>query len=128
MPVAHLPGRDVDNGVNPKPPFGMPSEQTNLLFSGGGATMPRAASAAEAVGFDMRRWMLGLIGAVLLAAPLILAQLKPFVILGVAGWASIPSDLPIWLRVSILAGAYLVKWGPALAGMLILFYAIRVKH
>ena len=76
----------------------------------------------------MRRWMLGLIGAALMAAPLIILQVKPFGILGVAGWASVPSGLPPWLRVSISAGSYLVEWGPVLAGMLIIFYATRVKR
>ena len=76
----------------------------------------------------MRRWMLVLIGAALLVTPLIVTQVKPFGILGVAGWASVPSGLPTWLRVSILAGSYLVEWGPILAGMLIMFYAIRVKR
>jgi hypothetical protein len=63
-----------------------------------------------------------------LAVPLILTQIKPLGILSVAGWAGVPSGLPIWLRVSILAGSYLVEWGPVLAGLLVIFYANRVKR
>ncbi len=69
-----------------------------------------------------------LIGAVLLALPFVLTQVDPFGIPGVAGWASVPSGLPTWLRVSILAGAYLLEWGPVLAGLLIIFYASRIKR
>ncbi|MDO8595432.1 MAG: hypothetical protein Q7R45_02300 [Sulfuricaulis sp.] len=72
--------------------------------------------------------MLRLMGAVLLAVSLVLTQVKPLGILGVAGWASVPSGLPIWLRVSILAGAYLLEWGPVLAGLLIIYYASRIKR
>ena len=72
--------------------------------------------------------MLWVIGAVLLAMPVILTQVKPLGIPGVAGWASVPSGLPTWLRVSILAGAYLIEWGPVLAGLLLIFYAHRIKH
>jgi hypothetical protein len=76
----------------------------------------------------MQKWMLCLIGAVLMAVPLILGQVKPFGIPGTAGWANVPGGLPTWLRVSILAGSYLVEWGPVLAGLLIIFYANRIKH
>ena len=76
----------------------------------------------------MQRWMLWLIGAALMAVPLILGQVKPPGMLGVAGWASVPSGLPIWLRVSILAGSYLIEWGPVLAGLLVIYYANRVKR
>ena len=76
----------------------------------------------------MRRWMLGLIGAALLAVPLILSQVLPVGIPGVTGWASVPSGLPTWLRVSILAGSYLLEWGPVLAGLLLIFYANRIKR
>ncbi|MEK7874842.1 MAG: hypothetical protein AAB325_01470 [Pseudomonadota bacterium] len=72
--------------------------------------------------------MLWLIGAVLLVMPVILTQVKPLGILGTAGWASVPGGLPTWLRVSILAGSYLVEWGPVLAGLLIIFYASRIKR
>lgn len=72
--------------------------------------------------------MLCLLGAALLTAPLVLTQVKPSGISGVAGWASVPSGLPTWLRVSILAGAYLIEWGPVLAGLLIIFYASRIKR
>lgn len=90
--------------------------------------MSCAFPAAEVVSSDMRRWTLCLIGAVLLAAPLILGQVKPLGILGVAGAESVSSGLPAWLRVSILAGAYLIEWGPVLAGLLIIFYASRIKR
>jgi hypothetical protein len=63
-----------------------------------------------------------------MAVPLILVQVKPLGIRGVTGWASVPGGLPTWLRVSILAGAYLIEWGPVLAGLLIIFYANRVKR
>lgn len=76
----------------------------------------------------MRRWMLGLIGAALLAVPLILSQVLPVGIPGVTGWASVPSGLPTWLRVSILAGSYLLEWGPVLAGLLLILYANRIKR
>lgn len=76
----------------------------------------------------MRRLILGLLGATLLAAPLVLTQVKPLGISGVTGWASVPSGLPTWLRVSILAGAYLIEWGPVLAGLLIIFVASRIKR
>ncbi len=67
-------------------------------------------------------------GAALMAAPLILTQVQPLGIPGMTGWASVPSGLPIWLRVSILAGSYLLEWGPVLAGLLIIFYASRIKR
>ena len=76
----------------------------------------------------MQRWTLCLIGAVLMAVPLILGQVKAPGILGVAGWANVPSGLPTWLRVSILAGSYLGEWGPVLAGLLIIFCASRIKR
>ena len=77
---------------------------------------------------DMRRWTLWLIGAVLLALPLIFGPVKPLGILGAAGSESVSSGLPAWLRVSILAGVYLIEWGPVLAGLLIIFYANRIKR
>jgi len=77
---------------------------------------------------DMRRWTLWLIGAVLLALPLIFGPVKPLGILGVAGSESVSSGLPAWLRVSILAGVYLIEWGPVLAGLLIIFCANRIKR
>ena len=72
--------------------------------------------------------MLWLIGAVLLTVPLVLGQVKPLGVLGVAGAESVSSGLPAWLRVSILAGAYLIEWGPVLAGLLIIYYASRIKR
>jgi len=72
--------------------------------------------------------MLCLLGAVLVAVPLFLSHVKPLGMLGVGGWASVPSGLPTWLRVSILAGAYLIEWGPVLAGVLIIFFASRIKR
>jgi hypothetical protein len=80
------------------------------------------------VNSDMQRWTLWLIGAALLAVPLILTQVMPIGIPGVAGWASVPSGLPTWLRVSILAGSYLIEWGPVLAGLLLILYANRIKR
>jgi len=76
----------------------------------------------------MRRWVLGLLGAALVAVPLFLSHVEPLGMPGVAGWASVPSGLPTWLRVSILAGAYLVEWGPVFAGVLIIFFASRIKR
>ncbi len=69
-----------------------------------------------------------MIGAMLLATPLILTRINPLGVPGVTGWASVPSGLPIWLRVSILAGAYLIEWGPVLAGLLLIVYANRIKR
>ncbi len=76
----------------------------------------------------MQRWALCLFGAVLMAVPLILGQVKPLGILGTAGWERVPDGLPTWLRISIFAGSYLVEWGPLLAGLLIIFYASRIKR
>ena len=76
----------------------------------------------------MRRWLLGLIGAALLTAPLILSQFRPPGMLGVYRWESVPDGLPTWLRVSILAGSYLIEWGPVLAGLLLIIYANRIKR
>ena len=76
----------------------------------------------------MRRWMLYFIGAVLLAEPSILRQVRPHGILDVVGWASVPSNLPTWLRISVFAGAYLVEWATVLGGLLIVFYAGRNRR
>ena len=72
--------------------------------------------------------MLWLIGAALLAVPFIFGQVKPLGVLGGAGAEGVSSGLPAWLHVSILAGAYLIEWGPVLAGLLIIFYASRTKR
>ena len=76
----------------------------------------------------MQRWTLWVIGIVLMAVPLILGQVRPLGILDTAGWASVTDGLPTWLRVSILAGSYLIEWGPLLAGLLIIYYASRIKR
>ena len=87
-----------------------------------------AFPAATVVDSDMQRWALWLIGAALSAVPLMPGQFKPLGIMGSAGWESVPSGLPTWSRVSILAGAYLIEWGPLLAGLLIIFFASRIKR
>ena len=76
----------------------------------------------------MRKLTLYLLGAALVAAPLVLTHVKPLGMPGAAGLGSGPSGLPAWLRVSILAGAYLIEWGPVLAGLLIIFFASRIKR
>jgi hypothetical protein len=73
----------------------------------------------------MRRWMLYLIGAVLLVEPVIFRQVKPQDILGALGSAGALDHLPAWMRASIFAGVYLIEWGPVLAGLLIIHYAHR---
>lgn len=66
-----------------------------------------------------KRWVLNLIGAALLIAPVALSQLGVQEVLGTAGNASASG----WLGVSISAGAYLVHWSPLLLGAAIILYA-----
>lgn len=73
----------------------------------------------------MWRWILSLLGAVLLAGPATFRQIEPRGILDVIGMANFRDDLPAWLRFSIHAGAYLIEWGPMVAGLLIIYYANR---
>jgi hypothetical protein len=73
----------------------------------------------------MRRWMLYLIGALLLIEPVLFRQVKPQGILGALGSPDALDHLPAWLRGSIFAGIYLIEWGPVLAGMLMVHYAHR---
>lgn len=76
----------------------------------------------------MRRGILYLVGAGPLLEPAILGQITPRGILGSVDWASLPGDLPIWLRVSVFAGANLIQWGPVLVGLLIIYYANRKQR
>lgn len=76
----------------------------------------------------MRSWILYLIGAVLLLEPAILGQVTPRGTFDVVDWGSLSGDLPIWLRVSVFAGANLIQWGPVLVGLLIIYYAHRKQR
>ena len=77
------------------------------------------------VNVDMQRWILYLIGAVLLAMPFILDVVQPQGALGMAG---VSSGLPTWMHLSVSAGPYLLNWGPALVGVLIIYYANRDRR
>lgn len=73
----------------------------------------------------MQRWMLNLIGAALLATPLMLAQFGVHNALGTTDGSSSMDGVSGWLNLSISAGAYLLRWSPLLIGALILYYANR---
>jgi hypothetical protein len=73
----------------------------------------------------MRRWILSFVGALLLAGPVVLRQIAPCGMLDVIGCRSVQDGLPTWLRVSTSAGAYLIEYGPMLAGLLLIYYANR---
>jgi hypothetical protein len=73
----------------------------------------------------MRRPILSLVGVVLLAGPFVLRQFTPSGILELIGIAAVSEHLPNWLQVMVLAGAYLLEWAPALAGLSIIYYANR---
>lgn len=73
----------------------------------------------------MQRWMLNLVGAALLATPLMLTQLGVHSALGMTGRSSSMDGVSGWLNLSISAGAYLLHWSPLLIGALILYYANR---
>ena len=75
------------------------------------------------VEFDMQRWMLNLLGAALLATPVLLTLPGVSRVLGTTGWSGATDGIPGWLNLSIAAGAYLIKWSPALLGAAIIFYA-----
>lgn len=67
----------------------------------------------------VKRWILNVIGAVLLAAPVLLPQVGVHDLLGTAGRVGASG----WLDLSISAGAYLVLWSPVLLGVAIILYA-----
>ena len=73
----------------------------------------------------MQRWMLNLVGAALLAAPLLLPQLGVTNVLGTTAGSSSIDGVPAWLNLSISAGAYLIRWSPVLVGALIIYFANR---
>ena len=73
----------------------------------------------------MRRSILSLIGAMLLAAPFVLGQLTPYGILELVGFTAASEHLPTLLQALVFAGAYLVEWSPALVGLWLIFYANR---
>ena len=65
-----------------------------------------------------------MVGALLLTAPAILRTFD-LGVTGVSGEVSTVDGLPAWLRLSVLAGRYLIEWGPVAAGLLIIWYACR---
>ena len=73
----------------------------------------------------MQRSILNLIGAALLAVPVLWAFFGANHGLAASRESSIASGMPEWLSLSITAGALLLHWGPALLGALIIFYANR---
>ena len=73
----------------------------------------------------MQRWMLNLLGAVLLATPALLTQFGVNNFLGTTAGSSSTDGISGWLNLSITAGAYLIKWSPVLIGALIIMYANR---
>lgn len=75
----------------------------------------------------MQRQFLTLVGAALLAGPLVLRQLTPHGILGAVGLTAVAEHLPAWLQALVFAGAFLVEWAPALIGLSIIYYANRKR-
>lgn len=73
----------------------------------------------------MQRSILNLIGAVLLAVPVLLALFGANHGLATRVEGSTTSGMPAWLSLSISAGVFLLHWGPGLLGALIIFYANR---
>jgi hypothetical protein len=73
----------------------------------------------------MQRWILNLIGAALLAVPVLLARFGANSGLTLNREGSFTAGMSEWLSLSIIAGAYLLHWGPVLLGALIIFYANR---
>ena len=71
----------------------------------------------------VQRWMLNLVGVVLLATPLLLMHIGVDQITGMNGGSSSTAGKPGWLSFSISVGAYLLNWSPALLGALVIFYA-----
>ena len=75
----------------------------------------------------MRRPILSLVGAVLLATPFVLRQFTPYGILELVGLTVVAEHLPPLLQSLVYAGAYLIEWAPALAGLTIIYYANRER-
>ena len=75
----------------------------------------------------VRRPILSLIGAILLAGPFILRQFTPYGILELIGLTAVSEHLPPLLQSLVFAGAYLVEWAPALVGLTIIYYANRER-
>ena len=73
----------------------------------------------------MQRWMLNLIGAALLATPVLLARLGVNNVLGTTAGSSSMDGVSGWLNLSISAGAYLINWSPVMIGALIIYFANR---
>jgi hypothetical protein len=73
----------------------------------------------------MRRPILSMIGAALLAGPFVLRQFTPYRILELVGLTSRSEYLPTLLQALVFAGAYLLEWAPALAGLWLIYYANR---
>ena len=73
----------------------------------------------------MQRWVLNLLGAALVATPVLLTLPGVTNVLGTADGASATDGISGWLNLSIAAGAYLIKWSPVLVGALVIFYANR---
>lgn len=73
----------------------------------------------------MQRVLLSLLGAALLAGPVVARQIKPQGILELIGLTAVPDHLPTLLQALVLAGAFLVEWAPALTGAWIIYYANR---
>jgi hypothetical protein len=73
----------------------------------------------------MRRWTLNAVGLALLIATVLMPQL------GVVGWLETTSGSSAiegaspWLNFSILAGAQLIYWCPALIGAMIIYLVNR---
>jgi hypothetical protein len=73
----------------------------------------------------MQRWVLNLIGAALLVTPALLTGFGVNNLLGTTAGSGSTDGISGWLNLSIAAGAYLIKWSPALIGVLIIMYANR---
>ena len=73
----------------------------------------------------MRRWMLNLFGAALLATPILWTLMGINHVLGTSGGSSSIDGASGWLNLSISAGTYLIRWSPALIGACIIYYANR---
>ena len=73
----------------------------------------------------MRRPILSTVGAAFLTEPLVLRQFTPYRILELVGLTAVSEHLPTWLQFLVVAGAYLLEWTPALAGLWIIYYANR---
>ena len=76
-------------------------------------------------GPEMHRWILNLIGAALLAVPVLLAWFGANSGLTTSREGGPTAGMSEWLSLSVTAGAYLLHWGPVLLGAIIIFYANR---